>query len=184
VSHPEHLNLYFTVHLLAQHCGDCEDVRRFVKQYRLSGQKGSNLVVIDAKGNILGVELESENVAFSEAQDGMLLEVNHYQHPSLQTPSRRGRPEFWDSAYYYNSQARVMYCAYYRNVFARMRTIDELVDFSFDVHAPGRLIQLPDRNVSNMISCQVAFITGQSRAMRLHLHPVKKGDYEEFRYPQ
>ncbi len=184
VNNPECLNLYFILHLLAQHCADCQDVRKFVEQYRLSGIKGFNLVAVDADGNILGVELESENIAISEAQDGMLLEVNHYQHPKLQAPSRQARPEYWDSASYYNSQARVQYIEQYRQVFARMRTIDDLIDFSFDFHAPGRLIQLPDRNVSNMVSCQVVFLTAANRTMRIHLHPVDKADYEVFQLPQ
>lgn len=181
---PEHLNLYFTVHLIAQHCADCADVRRFVEHYRLSGQKGTNLVAVDAKGNILGAELESGNIAFSEPQAGVLLEVNHYQHPALQTLSRRLRPEFWGSAYYYNSQARVIYLDHYRQVIARMRTLDELIDFSFDVHAPGRLVQLPERNVGDMISCYVGFLTPRDRTMRWHLHPVSKGEYQASRYPE
>ncbi len=184
VSNPECVNLYFVVHLLAQHCGDCDDVRHFVEQYRISGQKGMNLVTVDAAGNILGLELESENVAISEAQDGMLLEVNHWQHPKLRNPSRAANPDFWDGSYYYNSQARVMYFAHYRNVFARMKTMQDLVDFSFDVHAPGRILQMLDLNVGNLISCQVMFATVRDRSMRLYLHPIEKDDYEEFRYPQ
>ncbi|MAG35497.1 MAG: hypothetical protein CL878_04525 [Dehalococcoidia bacterium] len=184
VVNPECLNIYFVVHLLAQHCSDCADVRHFVEQYRVSGQKGWNLAVVDAAGNILGLELESENIAISEAQDGLLLEVNHFQHPKLQAPSRAADPEFWEGPYYYNSQARVMHVAHYRPVFAQMRTLVDLVDFSFDVHASGRLVQLPGRNLGNLISCQVVFASARERTIRLHLHPVHKSDYEEFQYPQ
>ena len=184
VSNPECLNLYFIVHLLAQHCADCGDVRHFVEQYRLSGQKGMILVTVDAAGNILGLELESENIAVSEAQDGMLLEVNHWQHPTLQVPSRRANPDWWNGSYYYNSQARVIYFAHYRGVFARMKSMQELVDFSFDVHAPGRILQMAGRNVDDLISCQVMFASARERMMRIHLHPLGKDEYEEFRYPE
>lgn len=183
VVNPECLNIYFVVHLLAQHCRDCADVRHFVEQYRVSGQKGWNLVVVDAQGNILGLELESENVAIAEAQDGLLLEVNHFQHPKLQAPSRAAHPEFWEGAYYYNSQARVMHVAHHRPVFAQMRALAELIDFAFDVHAPGRLVQLPGRNLGDLISCQVVFASTRQRTLRLHLHPVDKSTYEEFQYP-
>ncbi len=183
-SNPEHLNLYFTVHLLAQHCSDCADVRRFVEQYRISGPKGLNLVTVDAAGNVLGLELESENIAFSEAQDGLLLETNHWQHPRLQKPSRVAEPQWWQDYYYYNSQARVMYLAHFRSVFSRMKTMRDLIDFSFDVHAPGRILQMPDRNIGNIISCQVVFATAKDRKMRLYLHPLDKSGYKEFCYPQ
>ena len=179
-TNPEHLNLYFVVHLIAQHCSDCDDVRHFVDQYRISGQKGMNIVAIDAAGNMLGVELESQNIAVCEAQDGLLLEVNHWQHPKLRNPSRTANPEWWKGDYYYNSQARVMYLAHYRNIFTRMKTLEELIDFSFDVHAPGRILQMPDRNIGNMVSCQIVFATVKDRRARVYLHPIDKGDYEEF----
>ena len=97
---PEHVNLYFTLGLLTQHCADCDDVRHFLRQYRISGVKGITCTAVDARGNILGCELESENVAFREPEDGMLLEVNHWQHPDLQDPARSARPDFWKRDYY------------------------------------------------------------------------------------
>jgi len=64
-----------------------------------------------------------------------------------------------------------------------MKTMEELVDFSFDVHAPGRILQMPDRNVGNLVSCQVVFATMRDRRMRLFLQPIEKGRYEQFQYP-
>ena len=77
-----------------------------------------------------------------------------------------------------------MYFAHFRNVFARMRSMQELVDFSFDVHAPGRILQMSGLNVDDLISCQVMFASARERAMRIYLHPLGKDEYEEFRYPE
>ena len=37
--------------------------------------------------------------------------------------------------------------ARHRDRFRSLRTMQELVDFSFDVHAPGRILQMPERNI-------------------------------------
>ena len=59
-ANPEHVNLYFTAHLLAQYCSDCDDVRHFLRQYRISGIKGLTGVAVDAAGDMVGFELESD----------------------------------------------------------------------------------------------------------------------------
>ena len=97
---PEHVNLFQITGLVPQHCGDCEDVRRFLTEYRISGLNGLTGTSVDARGNILGFELESENIAFREPEDDMVLEVNHWQHPDLQRPGRVRQPEFWTSPYF------------------------------------------------------------------------------------
>ena len=180
---PETVNLYFTMRLIAQHCGDCDDVRHFARQYRISGVKGTNGVAVDAGGNMLGFELESENIAFREPEDGMVLEVNHWQHPDLQVPARAGRPEFWQSPYYYNSQNRIHYLDYYREQFRQVKKIQDLVDFAFDVHSPGSILQSDGHNIADWVTCQAFFMTARDRMMRVHAHPVTKGDYDEARYP-
>ena len=179
----EHLNLYFVIHLLTLHCADCGDVRHFLNQYRISGIKGITGTAIDAKGNMVGFELESENIALREPQDGMVLETNHWQHPDLQNPSRAAAPEFWSSPYYYNSQNRVHYLEYHRESFKQMETIDELVDFSFDVHAPGRLLQVEAYNVANWITSHAIFATSRDRKMRVHTYPLDKQTYVEVALP-
>ena len=179
---PEHLNLYFTIHLLAQHCADCDDVRHFLKQYRISGVKGITGAAVDARGNVLGFELESENIAFREPEDGMAVETNHWQHPDLQGPSRAAVPGFWQSPYYYNSQNRVQYVAYHRKALKRMRTLDELTDFSFDVHSPGRILQMDRCNIANWATCHAIFMTSRDRRMRVHEYPLNKERYTEVVY--
>ena len=69
-ANPEHVNLYFTTHLLAQYCSDCGDVRHFLREYRISGIKGLTGVAVDAVGDMVGFELESENIAFREQKRG------------------------------------------------------------------------------------------------------------------
>ena len=176
---PEHVNLYFTIHLLAQHCADCDDVRRFLDQYRLSGIKGITGAAVDAAGNMVGFELESENIAFVEPEDGLVIETNHWQHPDLQGPSRAANPEWWESPYCYNSQNRLQYVAAHRERFRGLRTVQELVDFSFDVHAPGRILQMPERNIGNSATSHGIFMTSRDRRMRVHRFPLNKEDYTE-----
>ena len=180
---PEHLNLYITVHLLSQHCANCEDVRHFLKQYRISGLKGINGTAVDAQGNMVGIELESENIAFREPKDGMVLETNHWQHPDLQAPSRAAAPDFWQSPYYYNSLNRLQYLAYYREEFKKMRTLNELIDFSFDVDAPGRLLQSEGHNIADWVTSNAIFMTSRDRCMRVHSYPLDKDQYTEVAYP-
>ncbi len=180
---PEHLHLQFQMRLLGQYCGDCDDVRHFLKQYRISGGKGTNGTAVDAGGNMLGFELESENIAFREPEEGMVLEVNHWQHPDLQAPSRVPRADFWQSPYYYNSQNRIQYLAYYRERFKGMATLDELIDFSFDVHAPGRILQVGGHNVADWVTSHALFMTARDRKMRVYAWPLDKERYDEVRYP-
>jgi hypothetical protein len=180
---PEHVNLYFTIHLLTRYCADCDDVRHFLKQYRISGMKGQTNTAVDAKGNMVGFELESENIAFRESEDGMVLETNHWQHPDLQVPSRAAAPDFWQSPYYYNSQNRVQYLEYYRETFKKMRTMNELIDFSFDVPAPGRILQAPGYNVADWATSHAIFMTSRDRKVRIHTYPLDKGRYTEVAYP-
>lgn len=181
---PEHVNLYFTIHLLAQHCADCDDVRHFLKQYRISGIKGLTGVAVDAEGNMVGFELESENIAFLEPEEGMVIETNHWQHPDLQGPSREATPEWWEGSYYYNSQNRVQYVAFHRETFKKMRTVDELIDFSFDVHAPGRILQVPEYNIADWVTAHATFMTSRDRKMRVHTLPLEKDQYTEITYAE
>ncbi len=181
---PEHINLHFQMRLLTQYCGDCDDVRHFLKQYRISGVKGINGTAVDAKGNILGIELESENIAFREPEDGMVLEVNHWQHPDLQEPSREPRADFWQGGYYYNSQNRVQYLAYHKERFRQMKTLDELIDFSFDVHAPGRLLQMGEYNIEHWVTSHAVFMRCKDRKMRVYTCPLDKEEYTEAQLPE
>ena len=180
---PEHVNLYFTLHLLNQHCADCEDVRKFLMEYRISGVKGITGTAVDAKGNLLGFELESENIAFREPEDGFVLEVNHWQHPDLQGPARAARPDWWQSPYYYNSQNRVLYADYYREILSGMSTLEELIDFSFDVQAPGRILQMEGHNIANWATSQAYFMTARDRKIRAYEYPLEKDRYADVVYP-
>ncbi len=183
-THPEHVNLYFTIHLLAQYCADCDDVRHFLEQYRISGVKGLTGAAVDAEGNMVGFELESENIAFLEPEEEMVIETNHWQHPDLQGPSREATPEWWEGSSYYNSQNRVQYVAYHRETFKRMRTMDELIDFSFDVHAPGRILQVPEYNIADWVTTHAIFMTSKDRKMRVHRYPLEKDQYTEITYAE
>lgn len=179
---PEHVNLFQITGLVPQHCSDCEDVRRFLSEYRISGLKGLTGTAVDARGNILGFELESGNIAFREPEDDMVLEVNHWQHPHLQRPARTRQPEFWTSPYFYNSQNRVQYVDYFRETFRKMRTFEDLIDFSFDVHAPGRILQMPGANIADWMTSHAIFLTAADRRMRVHPFPLDKDRYTEVAY--
>lgn len=173
-ANPEHVNLYFTTHLLAQYCSDCDDVRHFLRQYRISGIKGLTGVAVDAAGDMVGFELESANIALREPEKGMVLETNHWQDPDLQRPSRKADPDWWASASYYNSQNRVHYLACHRDAFEKMRTVSELTDFSFDVHAPGRILQSPETNIGSWFTTHGIFMTSWDRKLRVHRYPLEK----------
>lgn len=179
---PEYINLFLLMDLLGQHCSDCDDVRHFIKQYRISGNKGLTGTAVDAKGNMVGLELESENVAFREPEDGLILETNHWEHPDLQAKARVAVPDFWRSPQYYNSQNRHQYMAYYREAFKRMRTLEEFIDFSFDVYAAGRLLQVEDY-FSKRITTHALFMTARDRKMRAHTYPLDKTIYTEVTCP-
>jgi uncharacterized protein Usg len=180
---PEHLNLYLIFHLVQQYCTDCSDVRHFIKQYRISGVKGLTGTAVDAQGNMVGFELESSAIAFREPDEGLLIETNHWQHPDLQVPARAATPDFWKSPYYYNSQNRVQHVAYHRETFKKMGTLKEFVDFSFDVDAPGRIVQMEGRNISNWVSSHAVFMTSGDRRLRVHAYPLDKNRYTEVRWP-
>ena len=180
---PECLNIYFQMRLLSQHCADCGDVRHFVSQYRTSGTCGMNSLAVDANGNMLGFELESDNIAFREPEGGMLLEVNHWQHPDLQASARTADPDFWRSPNYYNSQDRIHYFDYYRDTFRAMKTLDELIDFSFDEYAPGRLLQEEGTNIDDWTTAYAIFMTSRDRRMRVCSHPLDRGRWDEVRCP-
>ena len=181
-ANPEHVNLYFTTHLLAQYCSDCDDVRHFLSQYRISGIKGLTGVAVDAAGDMVGFELESENIALREPANGMVVETNHWQDADLQRPSRQADPDWWASDSYYNSQNRIQYVACHRDPFQTMRTVDELVDFSFDVHAPGRLLQAPETNIGNWYTTHGIFMTSRDRKIRVHRYPLEKEWFTEMAY--
>lgn len=181
-ANPEHVNLYFTAHLLAQYCSDCDDVRHFLRQYRISGIKGLTGVAVDADGDMVGFELESENIALREPENGMVIETNHWQDPDLQRASREADPDWWSSASYYNSQNRIQYMARHRDAFESMRTVDELTDFSFDVHAPGRILQSPETSIGNWHTTHGILMTSRDRKLRVHRYPLEKGQFTEMAY--
>jgi hypothetical protein len=171
------------MHVLGQYCGDCGDVRHFLRRYRSSGWMGVTGVAVDAGGNMVGLELESENIAFREPEDGMVLETNHWQHPDLQVPGRAAVPDFWQKPYYYNSQNRVQYFACHREAFRKLRTMQDLIDYSFDVQEPGRLLQIEGYNIANWMTSHAAFVTSRDRKMRVYTYPLDKGQYTEVAYP-
>ena len=179
---PEYLNLFLLMDLLGQHCADCDDVRHFIEEYRISGIKGLTGTAVDANGNMLGLELESENTAFREPEDGIVLETNHWEHPDLQAKARVAVPDFWRSPGYYNSQNRHQYVAYYRETLKQMRAVDELIDFSFDVYAAGRLLQVEDY-FSNRITCHALFMTSRDRKMRAYTYPLDKTVHTDVAFP-
>ena len=71
---------------------------------------------------------------------------------------------------------------YYRDTFKGMRTLEELVDFSFDVHAPGRILQMPGANIANWLTSHAIFLTSRDRRMRVHPYPLEKERYTEVAY--
>ena len=179
----EHVNLFFTAHLLSQFCADCDDVRHFLKQYRISGIKGLNGVAVDAKGGMLGFELESENIAFREPEEGMVLEVNHWQDPELQSLGRKMAPDLWQSPYYYNSQNRIQHLQCYRNEYKSMKSIGDLIEFSFETQEPGRILQFDGFNIGNWSTSHALFMTSRDRTARIFQYPLEKDRSTTVRYP-
>ena len=171
---PETINHYWWPRIIIQHCSDCDDVKSMVRQYRCSGKKGANMVVMDANGNALGVELESENLAFREPEDGMIIETNHFQDPDLVRASLKPREDFWSGVYYLNSMNRLLYLAFVRNRLRSMKHLQEFMDLSFDEHLPGRIIQTTGRNIANWQSVNACFITSRDRTIRFHGYPPEK----------
>ena len=114
----------------------------------------------------------------------MVIETNHWQHPDLQGPSREANPEWWQGSYYLNSQNRVQYVVYHRETFMSMRTMEELIDFSFDVHAPGRILQMPERNIDNWATSQAIFMGSRGRKMRVYEYPLEEDRYTEMVLPE
>jgi hypothetical protein len=180
---PEYLNLYLAPYLIAQYCGTCEDVRHFLNQYRVSGLKGYTGTAVDIEGNILGIEAESERIAFREPEHGLLLETNHWQESCLQEQSKASVPEFWRSPYFNNSQNRIQYLSYFNKNFMKMTSIEELIDFSFDVEAPGRILQSPGYNIGDWTTVYAVFMNSRDRSMRVHTYPLVKETYTEVKYP-
>lgn len=181
-ANPEHVNLYFTTHLIAQYCTNCGDVRHFLRQYRISGIKGLTGVAVDASGDMVGFELESENIALRGPENGMVLETNHWQDPDLQRPSRKADPDWWASASFYNSQNRVQYLACHRDAFKKMRTVNKLTDFSLDVHAPGRFLQSPETNIGGWFTTHAVFMTSRDRKLRVHRYPLERERFTVMTY--
>lgn len=175
---PETINIYWWFRILAQYCTDCADARRLVKQYRSSGLKGQTNVVMDAKGNALGIELESENVAFREPKGGILLEVNHFQHPDLEKPGRRLHPEFWNSPYFYNSMNRVMHIEHHRKRIQSMTHLKEFIDFVFEPGWPGAILQQDRRNIANWFTVHASFVQARKQQIQCHSYPLKKEHYQ------
>jgi hypothetical protein len=174
---PETINLYWWLRIMAQYCADCADVKKLVAQYRFSGKGPLNVVAVDAKGNALGIEFASEkNIAFRRPTDGLILETNHFQDPGLARRSKKARPDFWRSPYYYNSYNRLQYVERYRKRLAAMKTHQEFIDFAFEENW-GRLIQPTDANIGNWITSRADLVDLRAKTIRYHLFPVTAGDH-------
>jgi hypothetical protein len=179
----EGINLYFIVRLLLQHCADCAEVRQLLSTYRLSGIKGINGVAADADGNQLGFELESDTIAFRESDDGIMLEVNHWQHPDLQKQARAAHPDFWQGGYYYNSMNRVQHVASHQDQLKRGARVDQLVQFLFGTHAPGRILQFEGLNIRDWCTGCANVLTSRDRQMRVFAHPLAEERCDSVHYP-
>jgi hypothetical protein len=177
---PETINLHVLPRLLGQHCASCDDVRHFLRRYRVSGEKGLTGVAVDAAGSILGFELEScHGIHFRDAEDGLLLEVNHWQHADLAESSRGGRHDFWESPYYYNSQNRVQHVAACQDELRRLPTVDALVDHAFESHAPGRLLQTSSHSIAGWVTAYLVVFTPADGTMRLFTAPLSRSGEEQ-----
>ena len=63
-----------------------------------------------------------------------------------------------------------------------MSTLEELIDFTFDVHAPGRILQMPGANIANWMTSHAIYMTAADRRMRVHPFPLNKDRYTEVAY--
>ncbi|NSW89095.1 MAG: hypothetical protein HPY74_00180 [Firmicutes bacterium] len=178
---PETINLYWWTRIFAQYCSDCKDARYYANRYKCSGVKGINIVVADSKGDALGIEFESENIAFREPEDGIILEVNHFQHPDLVKPSLNIRSDFWGSSYHLNSMNRVMYVNYNRERFKAMETMDEMIDFSYEKGWPGRILQIQGLNIGDWLTYSASFVKSRDKSIRYHNYPLDKDRYQLIR---
>lgn len=56
------------------------------------------------------------------------------------------------------------------------------IDFSFNVHAPGRILQMPGANIADWMTSHAIFMTAADRRMRVHPFPLDKDRYTEVAY--
>ena len=63
-----------------------------------------------------------------------------------------------------------------------MRTMQDLVDFSFDVKAPGQILQDEGYCIANWLTSHAMFMTSRDRRMRVHRYPLEKERYTEVAY--
>jgi len=169
---PETISIYFWSRVIAQYCTNCDDARALAAQYRSSGIKGLNMVVLDEGGNALGIEFESENVAFRRAEGGLLLEVNHWQDPRLDAEARRRRSEFYRSEGFRNSAERVMFVERHRARLQEMRSSRQLSDFAFERPGPGSLLQREGLNTGNWVTASATIVRSRERSLEYHPHPL------------
>ena len=78
----------------------------------------------------------------------------------------------------------MQYVAFHRETFKKMRTVNELIDFSFDVHTPGRILQAPEYNIANWVTSHAIFMTSKDQKMRVHTRPLEKDQYIEITYAE
>ena len=60
-----------------------------------------------------------------------------------------------------------------------MTNLADLARFSFDVHDPGRILQLKEHNIANWVISHAIFMTSRDRTMRAHRYPLDKDRYTE-----
>lgn len=178
---PETVNLYWWPRIFAQYCSDCKEAMGYAKEYRCSGVKGKTITVADSKGKVLGIELESENIAFRESEDGIMLEVNHFQHQDLIRPSFATRTDFWDSAYYLNSMNRVMYVDYNKERFRSMERMEDFIAFSYEKGWPGRIIQIKDQNIASWVTFSASFVRAKDKSIRYYRYPLNKDIHQDIK---
>ena len=63
---------------------------------------------------------------------------------------------------------------YHRDAFTRTSTLEELIDFAFDVHAPGRILQMPEANIANWMTSHAIFMTSVDRVWGYTRFPSTK----------
>lgn len=129
----------------------------------------------------MGIELESENIAFRESEDGIMLEVNHFQHQDLIRPSFATRTDFWDSAYYLNSMNRVMYVDYNKERFRSMERMEDFIAFSYEKGWPGRIIQIKDQNIANWVTFSASFVRAKDKSIRYYRYPLNKDIHQDIK---
>ncbi len=183
VDEPEYLNLYFLPHLLAQHCADCGDVRKFVSQYRISGVKGLTMVVVDASGDMLALEMESANFSIREIYGDYGIEVNFWQAEELAKPARKKVPQFWESGKYYNSVSRLMYFKRHKKALLRCPNAEELIRRLLRTKEPGDFFQEAEMNIGNWSTVYGLILKNRPKQLSFYPPPFREENYLTIPFP-